>query len=186
MDWFKTYQDGILRGSLATTDRTTQLIWIKLLAVGNETRQRDGWLHFAAGIPMSRDYLASVCMVTTEELDEALRQFQGDLDRNGRPRIEIGADGDIYIKNWEKYQAKPPNVIAGQTAAEKAKETKKQRQAQTDRIEQLLYNINMRLNGKRDGRYVIDEAGTIMDTVTGEIVSFAEAQAIFLKLREKD
>lgn len=107
MEWFKAYQDGLLRGSLCSANNTTQLIWVKLLAIENETRLRDGWLHYAPGKPMTREYIAMVCQVTIEELEEALREFSGDLDRAGHPRIEIAKDGDIFIKNWEKYQAKP-------------------------------------------------------------------------------
>lgn len=125
MDWFKAYQDGLLRGSLARTDHTTQLIWVKLLAVVNETRCRDGWLHYKPGEPISRDYLATVCNVTREELDYAIMQFQTDLDVSGQARVIVSEDGTVFVKNWEKYQAKPDRLSKKEVAVEKAKETRR-------------------------------------------------------------
>ena len=108
MEWFRAWNDGILRGSLARTSEVIQLIWIKLIAIENETRARDGWLHFAPGQPMTREYLAQVCGVSVDWLEEALRMFLGDMDNHGRARIKINPDdGDIFLMNWEHYQAVP-------------------------------------------------------------------------------
>jgi len=106
MEWFKLWNDGVLRGSLSRADDVIQLIWVKLLAVENETRARDGWLHYAPGKPMDHVYLATVCGVSLDWFEEALRQFQNDLDQEGHPRIVIAKDGDIFLRNWDHYQAR--------------------------------------------------------------------------------
>jgi hypothetical protein len=167
MEWFKVYQDGILRGSLSMVDNTIQLIWLKFLAIENETHYRDGWLHFAEGKPMSREYLASVCQVTVLELNKAIECFIGDKDRVGHSRIEIKEDGDIYIKNWDKYQSKPDKIIARDVSIDKARQAKRQKEAN---IEALTKEVN-RLNSikESENRYKLTEDNNILDTKTGEI-----------------
>ena len=143
MDWFRTYQDGILRGSLSQANEIVQLIWVKLLAIENETRARDGWLHYAPGQPMTHTYLAEVCSISVDWLEEALQVFLGDYDDNGRPRIKIADDGDIFLMNWEHYQAKPPRVVAKEIAIEKAKRTGKSREAATAGIMRAVNELNI-------------------------------------------
>lgn len=142
MDWFKAYQDGILRGSLATTSHTTQLIWLKLLAVHNETRLRDGWLHYKPGTPIPKEYLATVCNVTTEEFEAALAEFLKDFDQDGHARIEIADDGDIFIKNWEKYQAS--KQATGKRLAGLEEDVKDIKKAQSDEL------VHKAISGGRD------------------------------------
>ena len=173
MDWFKAYQDGLLRGSLCATDNTTQLVWMKLLAVENETRLRDGWLHYAPGRPMTREYLAMVCQVTVAELELALQEFLCDLDREGHPRIEINAEGEIFIKNWEKYQAKPEKTIAKEQSIEKARAT---RRTQDNAVMALVRTVN-RLNlGLQAHRYEVTPDGKVLDTTTGEVKEVGEVK----------
>lgn len=166
MDWFKTYQDGILRGSLSEVSETTQLIWLKLLAIENETRLRDGWLHYSPGRPMTREYLAMVCHVSIESFNLAIQDFLGDVDRDGCARVEIGPDGDIFIKNWEKYQAKPEKTIAQKVAIEKGKETKRRQQTIMDGLMRQLNQLNKGLSAQR---YEATKDGKILDKQTGEV-----------------
>jgi hypothetical protein len=166
MDWYKAYQDGILRGSLSRSSNTTQLIWLKLLAIENETRLRDGWLHFKEGQPMTREYLAAVCGVTLEELNIAINEFIGDIDRDGHSRIIIKDDGDIFIKNWEKYQAKPEKIVAKEIAIDRAKMEKERQKTVLD---SLAHSVNL-LNGylKRT-RYQL-QGEDVLDIETGQLI----------------
>jgi len=170
MDWYKAFQDGILRGSLSEAKYSTQIIWIKLLGIENETRLRDGWLHYAPGKPMTREYLAMVCHVTIDELNDALKDFLGDLDRQGFPRIEIAPDGDIFIKNWEKYQAKPDKLIAKEVAVGRAKETKQRNKTTLDALVVAVNELNKReAQISEKLRFVIKD-DEILDTKTGQLV----------------
>jgi hypothetical protein len=103
VDWLKLNSKGILRGSLSTSDNTTQLIWIKLLAMANETRDRDGYLRYAEGKPYSQEYIAQVCNVTVNELLVAIDDYMDDI-RDGKPRVEYSEDGSLKLNNWLKYQ----------------------------------------------------------------------------------
>lgn len=171
MDWYKAYQDGILRGSLCRTNDTTQLIWLKLLAIENETRLRDGWLHFAKGSPMPHDYLAMVCGVSIEAFEVALDEFRGDLDKDGHSRIEEADDGDIFIKNWEKYQAKPERIAAKEQAIEKRKRTNERKEIATDALIESANTANKLINKlDKKVRYIDNGDGTILDTKTGAIL----------------
>ena len=126
MAWFKLHTRGVLRGSLEGYDAVIQLIWIKLLAIESETKTRDGWLHYAPGNPMSHERLASECGVSLDWFEEALGVFRKELDAvTGNPRIVEAANGDIYLTNWEYYQAKSDKAIAKEVAIEKAKRTGK-------------------------------------------------------------
>jgi len=120
VDWFKVYSDGILRGSLATSDSDTQLLWLKLLAMANETRQRDGCLQFAPGLPMTREYIASVCHTTVDKLNKALEIYQHEIGVNNEPRVIIKEDGTISLTNWRVHQS--PKTPARKPPTEKAKD----------------------------------------------------------------
>ena len=107
MDWFAAHSTGILRGSLSEAPDTTQLIWIKLMAMANEAKDPfSGRLEFAKGKPYSRAYIAMMCRKTEVELDIALTEFQADISDDGVPRITIEPDGTIVLNNWSKYQPK--------------------------------------------------------------------------------
>jgi len=106
VDWLKLNSKGILRGSLAISPNTTQLVWIKFLAMANETRNRDGFLHYAEGRPYSRSYIAETCNVSMEALDEAINEFLIDI-RDGISRIQIAEDGTIFLTNFNSYQEPP-------------------------------------------------------------------------------
>jgi hypothetical protein len=175
MDWFKTYQDGILRGSLSDTDHVTQLIWIKLLAIENETRQRDGWLHYQVGKPMSREYIAMVCGVTPKQLNDALEQYLGDRDKDGHSRIEIAADGDIFIKNWDKYQSKPEKLIAKEIAIAKAKETKSRNNTVIDRCMELVNKLNEK---SQEYKFQVMDDGRVLNKKTGVIVTMSDLEGL--------
>jgi len=107
MDWFKVYSEGILRGSLADADDTTQLIWVKLLGMANETRSRDGHLWFAPGHPYELEFIAQSCHTTLDQLRQAIDVFVNEIYTDGNPRLIIEADGTLFLKNWAKYQGSP-------------------------------------------------------------------------------
>lgn len=111
MKWLKLDSKGVLRGSLARADIATQLIWIKLLCMANETRDRDGYLRFKEGEPYSLDYIATACGVTINQLGIAIDDFIDDI-RDGHSRVEFAPDGSVKLNNWEKYQNQPPDKEA--------------------------------------------------------------------------
>lgn len=145
MDWFKVHSAGILRGSLAGSSHTIQIVWIKLLAIVNESRTRDGWLHFAPGQPMPHEFIATNCRVSVQELEEALQAFQNDKDNGGRPRIEITPDGDIYLKNWEQYQGKPARVVAKELGIESAKRSRRTKNIADMSLLRAVNQLNVNL-----------------------------------------
>ena len=103
MDWLMLHSRGILQGSLSSADNTTQLIWIKLLCIANETRDRDGYLRYKEGAPYSRELLCTRCNVTDADMVRAIDDFMDDI-RDGKPRIEYADDGSLRINNWLDYQ----------------------------------------------------------------------------------
>jgi hypothetical protein len=123
MDWLKLDSKGILRGSLAQSDYTTQLIWIKMLAMANETRDRDGYLRYAEGKPYSLEYIAQICNVTMDELKNAIDLFEDDI-RDGKSRVSFTDDGSLFLSNWNHYQTSSAKVIAKQVAIAKSKQTR--------------------------------------------------------------
>lgn len=99
--WWKAYSDGILRGTLANAEAIVQLVWLKLLCLHSETHNRDGWLHHAPGNPYSHEYIAVNLFVTVPVLESCLEVYRQD------GRIIEAPDGDIFLVNWEMYQAVP-------------------------------------------------------------------------------
>ena len=106
MDWLKLNSKDILRGSLARSDNVTQLVWIKLLAMANETRDRDGYLRYKKGEPYSLDFISTICNVEKNQLEIAIDDFMDDI-RDGHPRVEYAEDGSLKLNNWSKYQNAP-------------------------------------------------------------------------------
>lgn len=106
MDWIRLHSKGILRGSLATSDDTTQLIWVKLLAMANETKDRDGILRYKKDRPYSLEFIATTCNTTLEALKKALAIYSEDI-RDGIPRIRYDPDGSLVLCNWGHYQSNP-------------------------------------------------------------------------------
>lgn len=106
MDWLKLNTKGILRGSLARADNVTQLIWIKLLAMASETRDRDGYLRYREGEPYTLEFIAQTCNVTVNDLNIAIDDFMDDI-RDGHARVEWASDNSLHLMNWEYYQKKP-------------------------------------------------------------------------------
>jgi hypothetical protein len=104
VEWFKTWSNGILRGSLCTAEDSTQLIWIKLLATANETHFRNGRLEFRKGKPMTPKFLISYLNTTPDKFNKALKSFINDIDPEGIHRITIEPDGTIVINKWDFYQ----------------------------------------------------------------------------------
>ena len=172
MDWLKLNSRGILRGTLAAAPHSVQVIWIKLLAMANETRDRDGYLHFKPGQPYSKEYIAQTCGVTIGELLDALDEFKGDI-RNNQGRIKELPDGTIYLSNWMLYQESPETVKAKKDAAKNARANNARQSREKDLIlEATLRALNE--NNKqlstidRKVRYLPDGNGGILDTITGE------------------
>ena len=168
MEWFRAWNDGILRGSLSRTNEIIQLIWLKLIAIENETRARDGWLHFAPGQPMTHEYLAQVCGVSVDWIEEALRVFLGDIDNNGRPRIKIEGtfeDGDIFLMNWEHYQSPSANLRAKEVVIEKAKRTSKTKDAVAIGMVRVVnrLDITSRKLDKQVDQRLVNKSGDIKE-----------------------
>jgi hypothetical protein len=157
VDWLKLNSKGILRGSLSTTDNTTQLIWIKLLAMANETRDRDGCLRYAIGKPYSHDYIAQVCNVTINELYIAIDDYMDDI-RDGKPRVEYAEDGSLKLNNWLKYQSEAENGEGLNPRLKKA----------IDKDKLTRFMVNSRPETARDtlndgfGDTIIDKNGEIL------------------------
>lgn len=174
MDWLKLDSKGILRGSLAESNKTSQLIWIKLLAMANETRDRDGYLRYKVGKPYTLEFIAQVCNVTMPELEKAIDLFKEDV-REGHSRVEFDEDKSLYLYNWKKYQSKPEKTIAKQIAIDKAKKTKKA----TENMLTSLRRIANDLNAKEEkGRFVpmTDGSSRILDTKTGDIKEISKVK----------
>lgn len=106
MEWFATYSSGILRGSMVNADDTTQLIWIKYMAMANEAKDADsGRLEFAKGQPYPIDYIATICRKTVPEVLIAEEYFKADMNKDSvTPRLLIEEDGTRVLTNWRHYQ----------------------------------------------------------------------------------
>jgi hypothetical protein len=106
MEWFVAHSAGILRGSMVNADDTTQLIWIKYMAMANEAKDPDsGRLEFAKGQPYPIEYIAMICRKTVDEVLLAEEHFMADLNRDGvTPRVMIEEDGTRVLSNWKHYQ----------------------------------------------------------------------------------
>jgi len=96
----------ILRGSLSGADDTTQLIWIKYMAMANEAKNPDsGRLEFAKGQPYPIEYIAMVCRKSVRAVLKAEAQFRTDMNKDGiTPRVLIEPDGTRVLSNWATYQ----------------------------------------------------------------------------------
>lgn len=108
MEWFAAHSAGILRGSMVNTDDTTQLVWIKYMAMANEAKDpNSGRLEFAQGQPYPIEYIAMICRKTVGEVLEAEEHFKADLNKDGyTPRIVIELDGTRVLSNWKHYQSR--------------------------------------------------------------------------------
>lgn len=106
MEWFLAHSAGILRGSMVNADDTTQLIWIKYMAMANEAKDPDsGRLEFAKGQPYPIEYIAMICRKPVEVVLKAEEHFKADLNRDGvTPRVIIESDGTRVLSNWKHYQ----------------------------------------------------------------------------------
>jgi hypothetical protein len=106
MEWFATYSSGILRGSMVNTDDTTQLIWIKYMAMANEAKDPDsGRLEFTKGQPYSIEYIATICLKPVDIILTAEDFFKTDMNKDGvTPRLLIEDDGTRVLTNWRFYQ----------------------------------------------------------------------------------
>lgn len=105
MDWFRAYSSGILRGSLSDASDEIQLIWIKLLAIESETKNRDGCLRFCEGKPYTDEYIATVCLKPVEAIKYAISAFEKDIDKQTKlPRVSRESDGSLRLNKWLIYQ----------------------------------------------------------------------------------
>ena len=105
MDWFRAYSSGILRGSLSDASDEIQIIWIKLLAIESETKNRDGCLRFCEGKPYTDDYIATLCLKPVEAIHYAVAAFEKDIDRKTKlPRVSREQDGSLKLNKWLIYQ----------------------------------------------------------------------------------
>ena len=155
MEWFKLWSTGILRGSLSNSDDSTQLIWIKMLSMANETKGRNGRLEFAKGKPMPDDYITSYLRTTPDKFNKAIEQFKNELDNNGTPRITIEDDGTIVINKWSYYQ------IDNHHTRKKTPMPKKQKQGMTRSLVNKDPDTAIDTLTKDFGYVVIDKEGVI-------------------------
>jgi len=153
MEWFKVYSRGILRGSLSQTTDITQLTWLKMLALENETKFRNGRLEFAPGKPYSLEYIAVNCGITEGILEGVLEEFKEDVNpEDGTPRITIEFDGTIVLNNWEKYQVK--RVVEQEGKPPLSEEAKDKMN-----VQRQVKNPNLTINGATlQGKAVLDKA----------------------------
>lgn len=133
MDWFATHSAGILRGSLCEAEDTTQLIWIKFMAMANEAKDPfSGRLEFAKGHPYDKTYLATLCRKTEGDIELALYAFERDISPDGTARITIEADGTVVLNNWGKYQPKYRGKVKPSNDGSKADEANPEGQVAWD------------------------------------------------------
>lgn len=170
MPYFKAFSEGILRGSLANADDIVQLIWLKLLAMANETRNRDGYLHYAPGRPFTLSFIAMTCNVGMEELLVSLGEFENDI-RDGEPRIKTAEDGTIYLTNFWKYQSKPERLKTKEDSITRAKLSRDTRRELEGRLSRLVGELNRLLPAVR---YTVSADLEVVDSQTGQIVTEAE------------
>lgn len=105
MDWFRAYSSGILRGSLSDASDEIQIIWIKILAMESETKNRDGCLRFCEGKPYTDEYIATICLKPVEAIKYAISVFEKDIDKQTKlPRVSREADGSLHLNKWLIYQ----------------------------------------------------------------------------------
>jgi len=99
--------NDILRGSLTCADDTTQIIWVKYLAMANEAHDPfSGRLEFAKGDPYTIEYLAMQCRKSVQEVLDAEKLFMLDLNKSdgSTPRLTIEPDGTRVLSNWHDKQ----------------------------------------------------------------------------------
>jgi hypothetical protein len=175
MDWFKAYSNGILRGSLSTTSHTTQLIWFKMVAMANETRDRDGFLRYKIGKPYTHSFIAEGCHVTINELENALKEYLEDY-RDGKPRIQIDDDGTILLTNWDKYQSKTEKQITRELSIQSSKRTKRSKDTAILALIRCINELNTKINSTR---FTLTGDGRILDSKTGEVRELSDINKEF-------
>jgi len=105
MDWFRAYSSGILRGSLSDASDEIQIIWIKILAMESETKNRDGCLRFCEGKPYTDEYIATICLKPVQAIKYAIAAFEKDIDKQTKlPRVSREPDGSLKLNKWLIYQ----------------------------------------------------------------------------------
>lgn len=106
--WFKVDTMGWLKGSIRDDLTPEQRsVWIDLIALASDCRERNGRLQFAPGKPMPHKYIADILRISEELLDTTLLACQCDKNKiDGKGRIEILPDGTIELTNFGFYQAK--------------------------------------------------------------------------------
>lgn len=106
LPWFKVDSTGWLIGSIRhDMDAAQRGVWIDLLALASECRERNGKLTFAPGKPMPIDYIASYLRIPVDLLQSTIDICTRDKNKNdNHKRIEILDDGTIMIANYAQYQ----------------------------------------------------------------------------------
>lgn len=115
MEWFAVYSSGILRGSMCNADDTTQIIWVKYLAMANEAHDpNSGRLEFKKGDPYPIEYIATQCRKTVDDIIKAEHEFMADINKSDglTPRLIIEPDGTRVLSNWSIKQNRK-NKICG-------------------------------------------------------------------------
>lgn len=106
--WFKVDTMGWLKGSIRDDLTLEQRsVWIDLIALASDCRDRNGRLQFAPGKPMPRKYIADILRISEELLNATVEACLQDKNKaNGRGRIDILQDGTIELTNFAHYQEK--------------------------------------------------------------------------------
>jgi hypothetical protein len=93
------YSSDILRGLLSGESDEVQLLWIKYLAIANETEHRNGRLEYSKGKPYPIEFIASMCRKSISDI----KRIEGMLVSGDKPRLFIEPDGTRVIIEWGKY-----------------------------------------------------------------------------------
>ena len=72
-------------------------LWRKYITLASQTKKRDGRLVNEAGKPYSKEYIAKVCMVTVQEVEDMEKEF------SDSGQLKIKKDGTRVITKWQKY-----------------------------------------------------------------------------------
>jgi len=156
--------DGSIRMDLTPAERG---VWMDLISLASETRERDGTLNFAPGKPMSKEYIANRLRIPLDLLESTIKACKKDSNKenNGVQRIMEYPDGTLYLPNYMHYQAVPRNRSKAYLHAKRT-ETKLEYDARIAKQSRRWIKDNelatrniLKQNARRKG----------VDTTTGEV-----------------
>jgi hypothetical protein len=177
VEWFAVQSSGILRGTMSNSDDTTQIIWVKYLAMANEAHDPfSGRLEFAKGDPYTIEYLAMQCRKSVQEVLAAEKLFMLDLNKSdgSTPRLMIEQDGTRVLSNWHDKQ----NRKEGKRTPKEVGSNGSKPQYTPDPISQVLQGLKAQsaaakgvMNEPQTAIDQFKEKGcSVIDDATGEII----------------